>query len=97
MYAFDKAIDSVNKVAKDTRLEDVFLVAREAFDDSYFDAGLNPIDAIGEAVLFAQKQTSHVVSNSGKIPEKYMNDKVSILSRMFRIQQNIHQVLMGLV
>ncbi|XP_008213632.1 triokinase/FMN cyclase [Nasonia vitripennis] len=75
MYAFDKAIDSVNKVAKDTRLEDVFLVAREAFDDAYFDAGLNSIDAIGEAVLIAQKQTSHVVPNSGKIPEKYMNDK----------------------
>ncbi|OXU31631.1 hypothetical protein TSAR_016121 [Trichomalopsis sarcophagae] len=76
MFAFDTAVFyAVKKVAENTILEDVFRVAREAFDNAYFGSDLNLIDAIGEAALSAQKRTSHFVSNSGKIPKKYMKDK----------------------
>lgn len=81
MYVFDQAIDSIYDVAKNTKLEEVLYSARNGFEDGFYEAELNPIDAMAEGVLFAQQATSRIVPVNGKIPEKYQNDKVRIYAK----------------
>ena len=77
--AFVQAIHSVDEVTRGTKFSDTLFAAKAAFCDAYTENdNVNVIHALGQAVNAAQRQTSHVIPNSGKIPEKVFNDKVIV-------------------
>ncbi|XP_058805744.1 PTS-dependent dihydroxyacetone kinase 1, dihydroxyacetone-binding subunit DhaK-like [Phymastichus coffea] len=67
--AFVRAINAVDYSTRGTKFSDTLFAAKAAFCDAYAEnEDVNVIDALGQAVCAAQKQTSHVMPDSGRIP-----------------------------
>lgn len=81
--AFVRAINTVDYSTRGTKFSDTLFAAKAAFCDAYADdEDVNVIDALGQAVCAAQKQTSHVMPDSGRIPNN-IDENVIIMVNIF--------------